>query len=394
MTKIAFVVGEHSSDRLGAGLIRGLRRHLGDELKPIGLGGDAMAAEGVQSLFDIDELSIIGVGAVVARLPQLVRRLSQTERFIVAERPDALVVIDSYSFSHRIARRVRKRLPDIPIINYVPPAVWAYHGDRATAMRGYVDRVISVFPFEPAAYAELGGPAATYVGHPLMGERHLQGIIAGLDKDPPRPAGKPPTLLLLPGSRRGEVERLIDDFGETLSLLAPRVPGLRVVLPAVPRLESTIRERVAEFVIKPEILVGEEAKWRAFAAADAALAASGTVALELALAGVPMVLCYKLDSISYRLRHWMTGWTAALPNYVAGHPLVPEHFHEFVRPEHLARRLQRLLADTPERHAQLEGFSVVRDRMRVEENPGDAAAGIVLEELALRRRLSSTLVDG
>lgn len=381
--KIAFVVGEHSSDRLGAALIRALRRKSNGDVEAVGLGGDAMAAEGVRSLFDIDELSIIGVGAVLARLPRLIRRLNRTVRFVVESKPDALVVIDSYAFSHRVARRVRRRAPSIPIVNYVPPAVWAYHGERAAAMKSYVDRVVSVFPFEPAAYATLGGPEARYVGHPLLSEPHLRQSMSASVRATPR---EPATLLLLPGSRRGEVDRLIDDFGRTLALLGDRMPGLSAVLPAVPRLYSMIRERTADFPVKPEIVVGDEAKWRAFQQADAALAASGTVALELALAGVPMALCYRLDAVSYRLRHLMTGWTAALPNYVAGHPLVPEHFHETVRPELLARRLQRLLTDTPERRAQIDGFATVRERMAIEDDPADAAAGIVLEAIAERRR--------
>jgi lipid-A-disaccharide synthase len=381
--KIAFVVGEHSSDRLGAALIRALRERTGTGLEPVGLGGDAMAAEGVRSIFDIDELSIIGVGAVLARLPGLVRRLNQTVRYVVAAQPDALVAIDSYAFSHRVARRVRRLASGIPIVNYVPPAVWAYHGERAAGMRSYVDRVVSVFPFEPAAYAALGGPEAVYVGHPLLGEPHLQRIMATARRPAP---GAPPTLVLLPGSRRGEVDRLIDDFGRTLALLAERLPRLRAVLPAVPRLEATIRRRIETFPVKPEIIVGEAAKWAAFAKADAALAASGTVALELALAGVPMALCYRLDPVSYRLRHLMTGWTAALPNYIVGHPLVPEHFHETVRPELLARRLERLLTDTPERRAQVEGLALVREQMAVEGDPAAAAAGIVLDAIAERRR--------
>ncbi|KAB0681785.1 lipid-A-disaccharide synthase [Aureimonas leprariae] len=381
--KIAFVVGEHSSDQLGAALIRALRRRADTAIEPIGLGGDAMAAEGVDTIFDIDELSIIGVGAVLARLPKLMHRLNQTVRFVVDSKPDALVAIDSYAFSHRVARRVRRLAPGIPIVNYVPPAVWAYHGERAAAMRRYVDRVVSVFPFEPATYAALGGPEATYVGHPLLGDPPLQRIMA---EDRPTAAGQPPTLLLLPGSRRGEVNRLIDDFGRTLAILNERIPNLRAVLPTVPRLESMIRERVASFPVKPEVVVGNERKWAAFAQADAALAASGTVALELALAGVPMALCYRLDPISYRLRHLISGWTAALPNYVAGHPLVPEHFHEMVRPELLARKLERLLTDTPERRAQTEGLGIVRERMRIEGDPADAAAGIVLEAIAERRR--------
>ncbi|BDA84702.1 lipid-A-disaccharide synthase [Aureimonas sp. SA4125] len=383
--KIAFVVGENSSDRLGAALIRGLRNRSAEPVEVTGLGGDAMAAEGLTSLFDIDELSIVGVGAVLARLPQLVGRIGQTVRHILAEKPDALVVIDSYAFSHRVARRVRKALPDLAIVNYVPPAVWAYHPERSTAMAGYIDRAICVFPFEPAFHARHGGPPSTYVGHPLMHEPHLAAIMARLDSLPAQPSpGSPPTLLILPGSRRGEINRLLGDFGRTLELLDARLPGVRAILPAVPRLRALIEEKVADWPVKPEIVTGEAEKWAAFAAADAALAASGTVALELALAGVPMALCYRLDPVGYILRHLITGWTAALPNYITDHPLVPEHFHEFIRPEALARRLQRLLTDTPERRAQVEGFRDIRRKMAIDVDPGDAAAAIVLAEIRAR----------
>lgn len=384
--KIAFVVGEHSGDRIGADLIRGLRRRLGGDLVVTGLGGEAMSNEGIVSLFDIEELSIIGVAAILKRMPQLFRRVRQTPGQILAEDPDALVIIDSYAFSHRIARRVRRVRPDLPIINVVPPAVWAYRPGRAAEIRRHVDHAVSLFPFEPDAYRRLGGPPATYVGHPLLREPHLMAIMERLDRQGAHPPpARPPTLLLLPGSRRGEIERLMDDFGRTLAVLKGRMPEMQAVLPAIPRLADLVRAKVERWPVKPRIVTGEEEKWDAFAKADAALAASGTVALELALAGVPMALGYRLDLIGYLLRRVITGWTAALPNYIADHPLVPEHFHEMVRPELLARRLERLLQDTPERHAQLEGFAQIRRRMAVEIVPGDAAAEIVLATIAARR---------
>ena len=254
-------------------------------------------------------------------------------------------------------------------------------------MRDYIDRAICVFPFEPDFHRRYDGPPATYVGHPLMREPHLAAIMQRLDQgDRQRLPKSPPTLLLLPGSRRGEITRLIDDFGKTLEVLTRRMPEVRAILPAVPRLKDLIEERTATWAVKPEIVTGEEAKWQAFVEADAALAASGTVALELALAGIPMALCYRLDPVAYRLRHWITGWTAALPNYITDHPLVPEHFHEFVRPEALARRLGRLLIDTPERHAQVTGFADIRRTMAVDTAPEEAAADIVIEEVGRRRR--------
>ncbi|MEF2073233.1 lipid-A-disaccharide synthase [Consotaella aegiceratis] len=378
MTKVAFIVGEESGDRIGADLIRALRTALGDELEVVGLGGAAMQAEGLSSLFDISELSIVGIGAVVVRLPQLLWRIEQAARDVLREKPDILVIIDSPAFSHRVAKKVRARAPDLPIVNYVPPTVWAWRPQRAADMRGYVDQVVSFLPFEPEVLRELGGPPAIYVGHPLVAEPHLKAIMARIADRGARIPSVPPRLVILPGSRRGEISRLSDDFGRTLALLKERMPDLEATLPALPRLRTAIEERVNGWAVKPKIVSGDEAKWQAFATADAALAASGTVSLELALAGVPMALAYRLDPVGYQLRHLITGWTAALPNYIAGHPLVPEHFHEFVRPELLARRLQRLLTDTPERRAQIEGFADIRRKMHVDRPPGEAAAEIVL----------------
>ncbi|MCB8838564.1 lipid-A-disaccharide synthase [Aurantimonas sp. VKM B-3413] len=382
--KIAFVVGEPSGDEIGADLIRGLRRRV-DRLEPVGLGGEAMQAEGLTSLFDIEELSIIGIAGIAMRLPQLLKRLSATVRFIVAERPDALVIIDSPTFSHRVARRVRDKLPDMPIVNYIPPTVWAWRESRAAAMRPYVDHAICALPFEPAILEGLSGPPATYVGHPLMKVPGLAEILARDGTVAEKRPNSPPTLLILPGSRSSEVVRLIDDFGETLQRLHLRLPGLRAILPTLPRHRERIEAAVGRWEKKPKIVTGVAEKWAAFAAADAALAASGTVSLELALAGIPMALAYRLDPVAYRFRHLVTAWTAALPNFIVGHPLVPEHFHEFVRPEHLARRLERLLTDTPERRAQLTGFEEIRRLMAIDQAPGETAAEIVLAEIGRRQ---------
>lgn len=380
MTTIGFVVGEPSGDRIGADLIRALRSQTDGELHVVGLGGEAMQAEGLTSLFDIHELSIIGIGAIVARLPQLLRRVSQTADFIVDAKPDELVIIDSPTFSHRVARRVRARLPQMPIVNYIPPTVWAWREGRAAAMRPYVDHAICALPFEPETLRRLGGPPATYVGHPLMTTPALRQMIEEVNRPAAdRAPSSPPTLLILPGSRRGEINRLIDDFGATFQQLLTRMPGLTAIIPTLERHRPIIEAKIANWENKPVIVTGEAEKWAAFAKADAAIAASGTVSLELALADVPMALAYRLDPIGYRFRHLISAWTAALPNFIAGHPLVPEHFHEFVRPEMLARRLQRLLTDTPERRAQLAGFAEIRDAMAIDRPPGEAAASIVLD---------------
>lgn len=390
MMKIAFVLGEESADRIGADIVRGLRARSSEPIEIVGLGGREMQGEGLESLFDIEELSIIGIGAIVARLPKLLGRLRQTADFILAERPDAVVTIDSFTFTNRVAQRVRRVDPSIVIVNVVPPAIWAYRPHRARSLAEAVDRSLSLFPFEPDVLAAHGGPPADYIGHPIM--RH-PGLSAILERD--RSAGMrspadPPTLLLLPGSRRGEIARLMDDFGKTFAEIKRANPSVVGLLPAIARVRPLIEEKLASWPFKPEIVEGEDAKWRAFAQADAALAASGTVALELALAGVPMALCYRVDPLTYRLRHLITAWTAALPNFIAGHPLVPEHFHEFIRPEALARRLIRLMAPTPERDAQMAGFAAIRAAMTVDVSPGEAAADLLLREIAQRRASRAT----
>ncbi|RIY01574.1 lipid-A-disaccharide synthase [Aureimonas flava] len=377
--KVAFVLGEESADRIGADLLRHLVALSPEPVEAIGLGGAAMREEGLPSLFDIEELSIIGVGAIVARLPKLVGRLNQTVAFLRSERPDLVVTIDSFTFTNRVAARLRPALPDAVFVNIVPPAIWAYRPERAKKLEAAVDRTLCLFPFEPEAFERHGGPPATYIGHPIMSDPRLATILARDSAHGMRRPSETPTLLILPGSRRGEIGRLMDDFGRTFAELSARLPGVRGVLPAVARVRPLIEEKLATWAVRPEVVEGDDAKWRAFAESDAALAASGTVALELSLAAMPMALAYRLDPLSYQLRHLMTGWTAALPNFIAGHPLVPEHFHDMIQPEHLARRLERLMTDTPERAAQMRGFDTIRDRMTVPEPPGAAAARILLD---------------
>lgn len=376
--KVAFVLGEDSADRIAADLTRALRARLGAELRLVGLGGPMMREAGLESLFDIEELSIIGIGGIVRRLPQLLGRLSQTTAAILDAEPDVVVTIDSFTFTNRVATRLRKARPGLPIVNIVPPAVWAYRPGRVVPLTKAVDHAVCLFPFEPAFLEGLNGPPATYVGHPLMSEPHLAAIMAEADGAPTRRPNASPKLLILPGSRRGEVDRLMDDFGRTFAFLKRRMPALTAVIPVIARVRAAIEEKLKGWEHQPELVSGEDAKWEAFASADAALAASGTVALELALAGVPTVIAYRLDPVAYQLRHIITGWTAVLPNLIVDHPLVPEHFHEFVRADLLGRRLERLLTDTPERAAQLAGFADLRARMHVDRPPGEVAADIVL----------------
>lgn len=375
--RIYFVIGEESGDILGADLIDAFAE-IGLAVEPMGLGGARMRQRGVASLFDIADISVMGFSAVFARLPLILKRLRMTVRDIVARRPDLIVLIDSPDFTHRVAKRVRARLPDVPIVKYVCPSVWAWRSGRARTMKAYIDHVLALLPFEPEVLKALGGPDATYVGHPLA--RRLEGLSL-----PERTQiSDPPTVLVLPGSRRGEVRSLLSDIGETLDILDQRGVAFRAVLPAVPHLEAEIRASISGWRIRPEIISGEAGKAEAFRIADVALAASGTVLLELALHRVPMISIYRLDWLMYPFRFLITAWTAALPNLIADATIVPERMNEMVRPQWLARALQALLHDQPTRQAQLDGFDRVRNEMRLSEPAGLIAARAIFQILTHR----------
>jgi lipid-A-disaccharide synthase len=380
--KLAVIAGEVSGDLLGADLVRGLRGRVDGTLELVGVGGEALEAEGLVSLFDYSELSIMGFSQVLARLPKLLLRIRQTARGIIAARPDALVIIDSPDFTHRVAQRVRAALPDLPVINYVCPSVWAWKPERAPKMRGYVDHVLAVLPFEPEVMRSLGGPPTTYVGHRLASDGN---VLAVRDRRRERRQSdegrEAKTCLLLPGSRTSEISRLLPIFREAAEELAARHENTRFLLPTVPRQEKRIRELTASWKIQPEITVAADKKWQAFAEADAALAASGTVILELALAGVPVVSAYCADWLVSLLHTRIRIWTAALPNLIADFPVVPEYFNKAIRPATLTRWFERLSSDTPQRRAMLDGFAIVQQRMSTDRPPGERAAEIVLDYL-------------
>lgn len=361
---------------LGADLLDALNESAeehGMKINAVGLAGSGMSARGVTSLFDISEIAVMGISAVLARLPTIIRRVYQTVAAIEKERPDLVVLIDSPDFTHAVAKRVRKKLPTIPIIDYVCPSVWAWRQGRAHKMTAYIDHVLALLPFEPRVLKELGGPDATYVGHRLAGDANE---ISG--ESDHREICDPPTLLVLPGSRRGELKALLDVFGETVDYLHQRGQEFECIIPAVPRLADEIREKSASWTIKPQIITETSDKQAAFKKATAALAVSGTISLELAMAGIPMVLAYKLDTIARPFGFLIKTWSAALPNLIADYVVVPEEINETASSGRLARQLERLLNDTPERRAQLDGLEFVKRTMQVDQPPGKKAAGVIL----------------
>jgi len=379
--KIAIVAGEESGDLLGADLIDALRGETERLVDLIGVGGEHLSQRGLKSFFDPHEIALMGLGAILKNLPGLILRIRETAHKIVDQKPDCVLLIDSPEFTHRVAKKIRAAAPSIPIIKYIAPSVWAWRPQRARAMRASFDHVLTVLPFEVDVMQRLSGPPATYVGHrlssyaPILSAREAQ-----LALEPQRVETGQKTLLLLPGSRRSEIEMLMEPFGQTIAELATRVEKLEVVLPTLPRIENMVHDLSRDWVVKPLVVVGEAEKWKAFSRADAALAASGTVSLELALSRIPSVLSYKADWFAKKfLMPKITIWSAALPNIIADEPVVPEYFNEFVRPGMLARNLERLMHPGSARQSQLGGFDAVAEIMATERSSGEIGARVLLD---------------
>ncbi|HEV3499471.1 MAG TPA: lipid-A-disaccharide synthase [Bradyrhizobium sp.] len=383
--KIFLIATEESGDRLGASLMKVLRQRLGGAVRFEGVGGQSMAREGLTSQFPIEQLSIMGLAAVVKQLPMLLRRIRETATAVTEATPDILVIIDSPDFTHRVARRVRARDPSIPIIDYVSPSVWAWRPGRARAMCAYVDHVLALLPFEPEAYRRLRGPPCSYVGHPLT--EQIGALRPGADEQKRRDQ-PPPVLLVLPGSRRSELRHHMAVFGETLGQLAAEGVPFELMLPTTPHLQETVLEGVKSWKVKPHIVVGEKEKKAAFRIAYAALAKSGTATLELALARVPMVAAYKGGAIEAWIVQGMIKVNSAiLANLVIGENVVPEFIQKNCTPEKLLPALRDVLGDSPLRRRQLEAFAKMDSIMSTGNQPPSVrAADIVLATMRKARR--------
>lgn len=374
---IFLVAGEESGDRLGAALIAAIRDRTQGKTHFSCVGGDYMAAEGVPSLFPLGDLAIVGFSSIPARLPKVLRRIREAADAIIAAKPGVLVIIDSPEFTHRVARRVRERAPDIPIVDYVCPSVWAWRPGRARAMRDYIDHVLALLPFEPKAMNDLNGPSCTFVGHPLserltdLRPNELEARLRQAD---------PPLVLVLPGSRTGEIRRMAPVFGSAIARVVEQYGPLEAVVPAVPRLADAVRTAVAAWPIPARVITDPNEKHEAFRTARAALTKSGTSTLELALAGVPMVAAYKVSLVEEIVgRLLIHAPSAILANLILGTNVVPEFLQRDCSADGLAAALVPLLADTPDRRRQTEAFSQLDDIMEIgKAKPSAHAASLVL----------------
>jgi len=377
---LVLVAGEHSGDALGAKLMAAIRARRQGRVRFLGVGGALMEAEGLVSHFPLSDVAVMGPLSILARLPRIVRRVYQTVDATLATQPDALIIIDSPEFTHPIAKRVRQRQPSIPIIDYVSPTVWAWRPGRAAKMTSYIDHVLALLPFEPAAHARLGGPDCSYVGHPLIERLDW---IGGLDTRPLTdrlaldPSRMP--LVVLPGSRASEVERLMGVFGETLAQLEAGGTKVEVLIPAVPHLKDKIEREAKKWPTRVHLVEGEEDKFRSFKIARAALAASGTVTLELAITGTPMVVAYRVDALAAQLQFLVKVPSFVLANLVLEDQVFPEFMQDRCRADLMAEALQKVLADTPARARQLEGLRRIATQMALPGGrPSDEASRIVL----------------
>ncbi|MGH1452969.1 MAG: lipid-A-disaccharide synthase [Paracoccaceae bacterium] len=383
MKRVFLIAGEASGDRLGAALMAGLK-----SLGPVefsGVGGPLMQAEGMESLFPMDELSVMGLAEILPKYPALRRRMIQTADAVLAEKPDVLITIDSPDFCLRVAKRV-KASSDIRTVHYVAPTVWAWRAGRAAKMARHIDQVLALFPFEPP-YMQAAGMECDFVGHPVVAEPQVgAGEIA--DFRAKYGLGDAPLLLVLPGSRRGEVARLTPVFGEVLAQIAAKRPDLRMVLPTTANVTGLVQELCADWSVKPLILdprdmnsaVYLSEKRSAFAASDAALAASGTVSLELAAARTPMVIAYDMSWLSRQIigRMLLTD-TVTLVSLVSQTRVIPEFIGDNCRADLIAPAVLGVL-DNPA--VQLDAMDLtMRQLGQGSEPPGLRAARAVMDRI-------------
>ena len=386
---VFLVAIEPSADVLGADLMPALRAAHAAPMQFRGLGGERMVAAGLASTGHYHDLGKIGIVSVLAHLPSILRALRETVDAIVSAPPDILILIDAPDFTHRVAARVRRRLPHLPIVKYVSPTVWFWRPGRARAMRPSIDLILALLPFEPQVHRELGGPDCVYVGHPLLGRL---GELRPSPDEARRRDSKPPLVLALPGSRPHELDRLGAAFGETLGMVAGRFGPLDVVLPTLPHLLPKLDAITARWPLRPRVVTGEAEKFAAFRRARAALAASGTATLELALAGIPTVAAYRVPWIEgeflrrvAKLHPAVKARSVILANLVLGELAIPEFLQGRATAANMAPALADIVDDTPARSRQIEAFRRLDAILGTGgDAPGARAARAVLDLLAAR----------
>ena len=374
---LVFVIaGEASGDNLAAKLMAALRRKTSDNIRFAGVGGDAMAAQGLISLFPMQDLSLMGMAEILPHLPRLIRHLRSTTAAIKNLAPSVVVTVDSPGFSFRVAKRIRQL--DIPLVHYVAPQLWAWRPERGHELAGMIDHLLALLPFEPEFFKTYGVPC-TFVGHPAV-EAGLADGDGAKFRAQLGIADAAPIIAVLPGSRRTEVRRLLPVFGRALDILAVQNPRIHAVIPTVNAVADSVRQAVAQWTIPASVVTDRAEKIDAFAASIAAITKSGTVTLELALAGVPMVVSYKVSPLTALLvRRLLRVDHVALVNLLAGERLVPEFLQDCCTPEALATAVSELLSQPEKRQKQKAGLAAAVEALgHGSPGPSERAADVVV----------------
>ncbi len=377
--KIYLIAGEPSGDALGARLMRALKAKTENNVEFFGIGGDTMEKEGMTSLFDISELAIMGLCEVIPSIPKVLKRIKQTVEDIVKIHPDIVITIDSWSFGSRVQKKLRALKLGIPQVHYVAPQVWAWKKKRARTMYKYVDHLLTLLPQEPKYFTPYGLDT-TFVGHPVIESPVVNGDETKF-RQKYQIAADNKIICLLPGSRHNEVARLLPTFLEAAAILKQQHPELFFVIPTVKTVATRVKKMIKTSPLPILVVESEEDRHNAMSAATAAIAASGTVALELAIANVPHVIGYKVAPLTAILvKKFLHIQFVNLSNILLGREIVPELLQDNCQPENIVHYINRFLEKDNLYRYQQEGFKKVQSILGLgEQKPSERAADVILE---------------
>lgn len=377
--KYYLIAGEPSGDALGARLMEAIKRN-DKQAQFFGLGGDSMQAQGLKSLFNITELAVMGLAEVIPSIPRILERIKQTISDIQNTNPDVIITIDSWSFCARIHKKIRKLKLGIPQVHYVAPQVWAWKKKRARTMYKYIDLLLTLFPHEPKYFTPYNLDAV-FVGHPVIESAIVNGKNKGEFRKKHKIKDEQKLMLVLPGSRHNEVERLLPDFLEVVKKMQDKHPEFVYVIPTVSTVAEKVKKMVAASGLPIEVVEGEQERHNAFQDADVAIAASGTVALELAIVGVPHIIAYKVPKLTeWIARHFIHIQFVNLTNILLGREIVPELLQESCNPANIMAYIEQFLNKQSLYSRQMEGFEKLRQKLGMgEQTPSDNACKAIME---------------
>ncbi len=377
--KVYLIAGEPSGDLLGSRLMRALRQKNAVEF--CGIGGDTMQQEGLQSLFDISELAVMGLAEVIPSIPNVLRRIKQTVADIVKQKPDVVVTIDSWSFCSRIHKKLRKLNTGIKQIHYVAPQVWAWKKRRAKTMYQYVDELLTLLPNEPQYFTPYH-LKTTFVGHPVIESAALKADGAEFRRRH-NIADNKQIISILPGSRHNEVSRLLPDFLAAAQKLYAKHPDMFFVLPTVTTVAQRVQNMVKGCDLPLLVVTSENERYGAFQASSAAIAASGTVALELAMCRIPHIIAYKISPLTYYLAKSLVKIKYVnLTNIMLDRPVIPELLQHDCTPQNIADHIDELLAHAQVYQKQMQGFDDIKQYLsNGNDTPSNQAAAVILKAI-------------